>query len=135
MIGDAIVGLAVHFNVSEKSTFDLHTGRVLVKVLGLGWVLKRIWLFIKARNLGGGTMEQDGRYIYHLCVNSEYRGQGIGAALIKRLSATYSKLYLHVNINNHRGQKFYNRMGFVQKSRRVISYKGREFGECLMEKK
>ncbi|MCD6476279.1 MAG: GNAT family N-acetyltransferase [Anaerolineaceae bacterium] len=135
LLDDEIVGLAIHFNVSEKSRFDLAIGRLLVKTMGLRWVLKQIFLFIKARNLGGGSMEQDGRYIYNLCVNSAYRGRGIGAALMNRLFEKYHKLYLHVNINNHRGQKFYKRMGFVQKSRRVISYKGKEFGEYLMEKK
>ena len=135
LLDDEIAGLAINFNVSEKSTFDLATGRVLVKVMGLRWVIKRIFLFIKARNLGGGSMEQDGRYIYNLCVHSDYRGQGIGASLMNRLSEKYHKLYLHVNINNHRGQKFYKRMGFVQKSKRVISYQGKLFGEFLMEKK
>ena len=134
-IGNEIVGLAINFKVSEKSTFDLSIGRVLVKVMGLGWVFKRLPLFVRARNLGGGSMEQDGRYIYNLCVNSNYRGRGVGAALITRLSVTHGRLYLHVNINNHRGQKFYDRMDFVQKSRRVISYQGKEFGEFLMEKK
>ena len=135
LLDDEIVGLAIHFNVSEKTKFDLDIGRVLVKTMGLRWVLKQISLFITARNLGGGSMEQDGRYIYNLCVNSAYRVHGIGTALINRLFEKYHRLYLHVNINNHRGQKFYKRMEFMQKSKRVITYQGKLFGEFLMEKK
>ena len=134
MIDDKIVGSVVGYNVAHKKGFDKQMGKALVEVMGLWWVLKRMFIFMKARKMGNGFMDNDAYYIHTLSVNSSYRGRGIGAELIKMMAKRHSRLYLHVNINNHRGRKFYAKMGFEEKEKNVILHKGKEIGAYLMQK-
>jgi len=135
IVNGEIAGLVLGYNVSKKKRFNKNMGEALVKVMGVWWLLKRLFLFIKARKLGGGFMEQDGYYIYILSIDPFHRGKGIGAQLIEMMVKKHSKLYLHVNTNNYRGQKFYKKMGFKQREKSVILHNGKEVGTYLMQKK
>ncbi|MGV8146081.1 MAG: GNAT family N-acetyltransferase [Alkaliphilus sp.] len=134
IVNGEIAGLMLGYNASQIKQFHSDTGKALLKAMGLWWVLKKILIFIKARKLGEGFMEQGGYYIYVLSVDSLHRGKGIGAQLIEMMMEKHSKLYLHVNTNNHRGQKFYKKMGFEQREKSVILHNGKEIGTYLMEK-
>ncbi len=129
-----IVGLVLGYDVNKKKKFDVDMGRALGRVMGHWWLLKRTFLFIKARNMGKGRMDKDGYYIFILSVNSEYRGFGIGARIIEMMAKKHNKLYLHVNSKNIRGQKFYKKMGFEEKEGESISHNGKQVGAFLMKK-
>ncbi|MCD5415180.1 MAG: GNAT family N-acetyltransferase [Clostridiales bacterium] len=135
MIDDKIVGLALGIDVSYRDCFDKKIGKAIVEVMGFWYLLRKMYFFFIAKKINEGTMDNDAHFIHTLSVSSFYRGRGIGAELIKMMAKRHSKLYLHVNINNNRGQKFYEKMGFEQKERNVILHKGKEIGTYLMLKK
>lgn len=55
-------------------------------------------------------------YIQTLCLKPEYRGQGIGTALIKfsedRFSKEFPNVFICVSSFNHRAQKLYYSLGY-----------------------
>ncbi|MES2560180.1 MAG: N-acetyltransferase [Bacteroidota bacterium] len=55
-------------------------------------------------------------YIQTICLHPEYRGQGIGTALLKyseeRLTKEFANVFMCVSSFNHRAQKLYYSLGF-----------------------
>lgn len=87
---------------------------------------------MKMDKITGGDMDEDGYYIHSISVSPAHRSKGIGAFMIEKLKETEKKVYLHVNINNERGQNFYKKVGFQSQSRDTIILKGKEVGTHLM---
>lgn len=96
--------------------------------------MKKMPFFMKLDKMMGDEMDEDGYYIHTLSVSPQYQGRGIGAAIIETLAKKYGKLYAHVNSNRKRAVKFYKRMGFIEKSKGTLEYKGNELSESLMER-
>jgi ribosomal protein S18 acetylase RimI-like enzyme len=63
-------------------------------------------------------------YLSNLCVDEAYRGRGIGRALVRcveNIAETrwgYSKMYLHVDIDNRAAVQLYNEEGYTDVGRR-----------------
>lgn len=70
---------------------------------------------------------KEGRYIQNLTVDEKSRGQGIGTrllldALMRAKEDGIKKLYLDVEIKNHKAIKLYEKHGFVIKKKKRIWY-------------
>jgi ribosomal protein S18 acetylase RimI-like enzyme len=82
---------------------------------------------VVAKTLGTNERQQERDlqpYLSNLCVNENYRGKGIGRALVRCVediaSTTwgYSKMYLHVDIENKPALELYKSEGYVDVGRR-----------------
>lgn len=131
---DEIICVIVGFPVEEKTKLDNSTGKIFAKVMGMWALLKRMPVFFRMARIMPGEMDKDGYYILGLSVIPAYQGQGFGSRMIEFLAEKHHKLYLHVNINKPRAQKFYKKVGFYPRVKGTMAYKGREIGTYLMEK-
>lgn len=62
-------------------------------------------------------------YLSNLCVDESYRGKKLGKALVRCVeditkSWGYSKLYLHVDLENEAARTLYQNLGFFDEGRR-----------------
>ncbi|MEK8128400.1 GNAT family N-acetyltransferase [Paenibacillus filicis] len=74
--------------------------------------------------------EEDELYLDALCVFPEYRGQGVGTALLEATMSRsaepgWSKLSLNVELFNQQARKLYERMGFV--AEKDIRFAGHDY--------
>ena len=88
------------------------------------------------RVIGAIMCGHDGRrgYIYHTSVREEYRGRGIGTALADSALAALesegiNKAALVVFARNEKGNAFWEKLGFTQRS--DIIYRNRELKELV----
>lgn len=88
------------------------------------------------RVIGAIMCGHDGRrgYIYHTSVREEYRGRGIGTALADSAMAALesegiNKAALVVFARNEKGNAFWEKLGFAQRS--DIIYRNRELKELV----
>lgn len=88
------------------------------------------------RVIGAIMCGHDGRrgYIYHTSVREEYRGRGIGTALANSAMAALesegiNKAALVVFARNEKGNAFWEKLGFTQRS--DIIYRNRELKELV----
>ncbi|PTR32003.1 putative acetyltransferase [Rhodococcus sp. OK519] len=70
--------------------------------------------------LAGNSLEM-------LFVDDTYRGRGVGSALLRRALADHPDLILDVNEQNPQAVGFYERHGFVTRSRSATDADGRPF--------
>lgn len=115
----------------ERDTFPLPWTRQQFSDLhahpsGLGWVAARR----NGRVIGYavGWVAADEAELADLAVSEEFRGQGIGAVLVRAFAREAGvrgarRLYLEVRLSNHRAQRFYDRLGFGVVGRRTAYYR------------
>ena len=131
---DQLVGIIIDFPVAQKDAVDTASGKDFSRAMGLWSFLKRMPLLMRMGRITGGEMDEDGTYIHTLCVDASHRSAGIGSFMLERRAQECPRLYVHVNIENPRALKFYEKNGFrVQSEQRAI-LRGKEMGTVLMRR-
>lgn len=73
-----------------------------------------------------------GDFVGGLFVAPAFQGQGIGRMLIEHALARTNELSLEVYTANEGAMRFYQRLGFVEQSRRPLDNEGLPFENALM---
>lgn len=77
-------------------------------------------LFIfRSDNQITGFLGMDHSYIAGLFVAAQFRGQGVGSALIKAAQSANQELTLSVYLKNQQARRFYVRQGFTEITRKI----------------
>ncbi|MFT8909545.1 MAG: GNAT family N-acetyltransferase [Lentilactobacillus diolivorans] len=66
-----------------------------------------------------GFLGMDHGYIAGLFVAAQFRGQGVGSALIKAAQSANQELTLSVYLKNQQARRFYVRQGFTEITRKI----------------
>lgn len=135
LMNDKLVGVLVSFDVSEKKRLEWCFSKKLPKAMGLWNFIRRLPVLFKTRNLISGDMEEEGHYICYLSIKSSYQGQGIGTYALKEMERKNKILYLHVNKENKKGKKFYDKLGFEKKEESTIKLEEKTITNYLLEKR
>jgi len=127
-----IVGILSGFNGKTNRVVERECGREYFKSLGLLGALRAGLVALFMQWLFKKTVSDDEFYVNNLCVAPGNRSSGIGAALLGEIFKKYDKVSLGVNVNNHRGMKFYERNGFKIESGHKINILGKTIGAYNM---
>lgn len=131
---DQLVGVIIDFPVAEKDAVDTASGKDFSRAMGMWSFLKRMPLLMRMGRITGGEMDEDGTYIHTLCVDASHRNAGIGSFMLKQRAEEHPRMYVHVNIENLRARRFYEKNGFrVQSEHRAI-LRRKEMGTVLMRR-
>lgn len=135
LLGEKLVGVVVSYPVSQMKEVDKVAGQGFMKALGLFSFLTKMSLYTKMAKMLGGNLDRDGLYIHTLCVDSKFRGMGLGTEILAALAKENEKMYLYVNAKNQGAIRFYKKNGFNEGFHGKMKYRGKEYGEYLMERK
>lgn len=135
LLGEKLVGVVVSYPVSQMKEVDKVAGQGFMKALGLFSFLTKMSLYTKMAKMLGGNLDRDGLYIHTLCVDSKFRGMGLGTEILADLAKENEKMYLYVNAKNQGAIRFYKKNGFNEGFHGKMKYRGEEYGEFLMERK
>ncbi|MBT9173571.1 MAG: putative N-acetyltransferase [Syntrophomonadaceae bacterium] len=129
-----VAGVLLGFEGKEKQGVEKASAKAFVRAFGLWSFLKKLPTLMRMGRLTWKAIDDDGYFVSVLCVAPSRRGQGVGASLIKSVSAKYNKVYLDVNIKNARAQKFYAGLGFQMQGKNTLTYKGKIVGTYSLKK-
>ncbi|PIZ26208.1 MAG: hypothetical protein COY47_01775 [Chloroflexi bacterium CG_4_10_14_0_8_um_filter_57_5] len=110
-----IAGLLLAHPAKIMTRLDLLTGRPMLRILGLGEVLR---LLVRLLPLAGGReAERDEYYVSDLAVLPQFQGQGIGTRLLafaEQRAAGHGlrKCSLIVALHNDAARQLYLRLGY-----------------------
>jgi ribosomal protein S18 acetylase RimI-like enzyme len=83
-----------------------------------------VYLFVDRANrgqlVGFAAVRRDG-YILFLAVDSDYRGEGFGEALVARVAEDHGSVTCHARATNRDALRFYQHIGF-EVDRRIDNY-------------
>lgn len=130
--GKEIVGLLSGYDGTQVSVIENECAKDYVKALGLAGSLRAAFVAFIMQYLFRSEIDENEFYVNNLCVDPDFRSQGIGAMLLSDVCAKHSKVSLGVNANNHRGLKFYKRIGFEKKSGQSFNFFGKTIGAYHM---
>jgi ribosomal protein S18 acetylase RimI-like enzyme len=123
-----IVGILSGFGGEMNRVVERECAQEYFKSLGLLGALRAGFVALFMQWLFKKTVSDDEFYVNNLCVAPGNRSLGIGAALLGEIFKNYDKVSLGVNVNNHRGMKFYVRNGFKIESGYKINIFGKPIG-------
>ncbi len=135
LLGEKLVGIVVAYPVSQMKEVDKVAGQGFMKAMGIFSFLKKMSLYTKMAKMLGGNLDRDGLYIHTICVDSKFRGMGLGTEILAALAKENEKMYLYVNAKNQRAIRFYKKNGFNEGFHGKMKYRGKEYGEILMERR
>lgn len=127
-----VVGILVGYTGSEKKRLDRECSRDYMKSMGMMRSLRLAMRILSLSRVFTSDVGDDEFYVNNLCVAPDKRSLGVGAALLGYVFERHDVVKLDVNINNDRGMKFYQRLGFQQVSRHAIQQGGRTMGAFWM---
>ncbi len=110
-------GMVLGYDFATKQHQNFRTGLLLFSRLGV-FMLVRMPLLLKFNTTVGQIKPQE-YYISNLAVYPRYRGQGIGAKLLRRAemrarSCDCRQAILDVELENIAAVRFYQRLGYKQ---------------------
>lgn len=129
-----LTGVIIDFPVAEKDAVDAASGKDFCRAMGLWSFLKRMPLMMRMGRITGGEMDEDGTYVHTLCVAASHRSAGIGSFMLGQRAEEHPKMYVHVNIENPRARRFYEKNGFRVQSEHRTVLRGEEMGTALMRR-
>lgn len=127
-----IVGILAGFDGKVNRLVERECGQEYFRSLGLLKALRAGLVALFMQWLFRKSVADDEFYVNNLCVAPGNRSSGIGAALLEEFFKKYDKVSLGVNVNNHRGLKFYERNGFRIESGHKINIFGKTVGAYNM---
>jgi len=127
-----VAGVVVGFPVAEKAEIDKKSGKDFARTMGTFRFLARMPLFVRMGKMMPPVEDESGYYVHTLCVDSDFRGLGLGSEIIGRVVAEHGALYLHVNRDNEAAIRFYERNGFRRLAEGSMRHKRHELSQVLM---
>lgn len=127
-----IVGILAGFDGKMNRLVEKECGQEYFRSLGFLKALRAGLVALFMQWLFRKSVADDEFYVNNLCVAPGNRSLGIGAALLGEIFKKYDKVGLGVNVNNHRGLKFYERNGFKVESGHKINILGKTIGAYNM---
>jgi len=127
-----IVGILAGFDGKMNRLVELKCGQEYFKALGFAKAFRAGLVALFMQWFFKESVAENEFYVNNLCVAPGNRSLGIGATLLNEIFKKYDKVSLGVNVNNHRGLKFYERNGFKVKSGHKISIFGKTIGAYNM---
>jgi ribosomal protein S18 acetylase RimI-like enzyme len=130
-------GMLLGYSKKEKTAEDPRTGLMLLYALGPSLLMK-LGRLLRLQGTTG-FLTNSSYYISNIAVYPEYRGMGIGAALISKAleearKKGCSKAALDVETDNEGAFRLYSRLGFkVLRQPRALVIRGRPFPFYRME--
>lgn len=123
-----VVGVLAGYDGKTKKELEKTSGKAFVQAFGIWPFLKRLPTLIRISNFTWKIIDDDGYFVNILCLKPSHRGHGAGTGMLKPVLEKYNSVYLDVNINNERAQKFYAGLGFKIQAKNTIMYKGKRVG-------
>ncbi len=110
--GEDVAGAVVFYSYEYYSKARWNTGIIVAKNIGI----KKIFELMKLDRVLA-KHRKDEVYLSHVAVDPNYRGMGIGRALLEHVveeakNMGKKKVVLHVESDNSRAIKIYNEFGF-----------------------
>lgn len=129
-VGNKVVGIGAFYSGKEYASLGFGNTKQVFRFFGFsdGWSVFRKCLRVQKLI---PPPDKDTEYVADLGVKEEFRGQGIGTALLKRqmevaLSKKRHFYALDVAVNNPRAQKLYETLGFKVANERQFFISGRQ---------
>jgi len=132
-----IVGMILGYDWISKKQEDWTTGFLLLKYMKINFI-KKLPSLLKAMNTTGWVCEEE-YYISNIAVFPEYRGTGIGTALITKIEQYamrkgLKKIALDVEVENSDGVRLYQRLGYRITKESSVKLSGELFRFYRMDK-
>ena len=133
-----IVGMILGYDWISKKQEDWTTGFLLMKYMKIDFI-KKLPFLLKAMNTTGWVGEGE-YYISNIAVFPEYRGTGIGTALITKIEQYakkkgLKKIALDVEVENSDAVRLYQRLGYWITKESSVKLSGELFRFYRMDKK
>ena len=129
-----LVGFLIIYPATERFLIEQKSNDDLKKHMNRLSYLRKLQFYQKVARILSAKIAEDSYYIHSLVIDTAYQGQGIGTAIIEKLTNRYDHLSLHVNEKNDQAVKFYLKNGFKIVHHGQIRYQGDFYGEYLMQK-
>ncbi|WP_258084883.1 GNAT family N-acetyltransferase [Thermococcus thermotolerans] len=135
--GDQVAGMLLSYDWKAKEREEKRTGWLMLKVLGHDF-LKRLPAFIRATR-GSGRLENGDYYVSNIAVYPDFRGKGIGKALMLEaerlaLKCGAERIVLDVEQGNEEAIAFYRRLGYSVERKHSIELEGKTYEFYRMAK-
>ncbi|MDF3981636.1 acetyltransferase [Luteibacter sp. PPL201] len=125
--GDRVVAI---WRAAVDATHDFLTpdDRLAIDAMVCGFLPQAtLWLAVDAQDRPLAFMLIDDGHMEALFVDPVYRGQGLGATLVRHGLTLHPRMTTDVNEQNAQAVGFYERMGFVRTGRSPLDGQGRPY--------
>ncbi len=125
--GDRVVAI---WRAAVDATHDFLTpdDRLAIDAMVCGFLPQAtLWLAVDAQDRPLAFMLIDDGHMEALFVHPFYRGQGLGATLVRHGLTLHPRMTTDVNEQNAQAVGFYERMGFVRTGRSPLDGQGRPY--------
>ncbi|MDF4003540.1 acetyltransferase [Luteibacter sp. PPL552] len=125
--GDRVVAI---WRAAVDATHDFLTpdDRLAIDAMVCGFLPQAtLWLAVDAHDRPLAFMLIDDGHMEALFVDPVYRGQGLGATLVRHGLTLHPRMTTDVNEQNAQAVGFYERMGFVRTGRSPLDGQGRPY--------
>lgn len=133
-INQKLIGFLIIYPATESFLIEQKSSDYLKKHMNRLSYLRKLRFYQKVARILNTKIAEDSYYIHSLVIDTAYQGQGIGTAIIDKLTNRYENLSLYVNEKNDQAVKFYLKNGFKIVHHGQIRYQGDFYGEYLMQK-
>jgi len=125
-----IAGMLLSYYWKAKKKEEKRTGWLMMKGLGFDF-LRKLPAFINSTS-GSGKLEREDYYVSNVAVYPEFRGRGIGKALMleaERLTreSGAERIVLDVERNNERAIAIYKRLGYSVEREHSVELEGKTY--------
>ncbi|NJE00920.1 N-acetyltransferase [Thermococcus sp. JdF3] len=132
-----IAGMLLGYDWKVKEREEKRTGWLMLKTLGFDF-LRQLPAFISAAS-GSGKLEEGDYYISNVAVYPEFRGKGIGKALMLKAEELAEqsgarRVALDVEKDNENAIRIYKRLGYSVEREHSIELGGRRYRFYRMTK-
>jgi len=134
---EQIAGMLLSYDWRAKVKEEKRTGWLMLKILGFDF-LRKLPAFLSAEG-GSGRLEEGDYYVSNVAVYPEFRGKGIGKALMleaERLARECGakRIALDVEMENEIAIAVYQKLGYSVEREHSIELEGKTYGFYRMVK-
>ena len=135
--GGQIAGMLLSYDWKVKEREEKRTGWLMMKSLGFDF-LRKLPGFISSTS-GSGRLERGDYYVSNVAVYPEFRGKGIGKALMleaERLAkeSGAERIVLDVETDNERAIAIYKKLGYSVEREHSLELEGKTYEFYRMAK-
>ena len=130
-----IVGTCLFFNKKGYKKISLETLSNILSFYSFFDIIRILFRVLRLETIMKSPRKNE-IYLSNFSVNTDVRGKGFGSELLRTVIRKYSDegykiLGLDVETDNSRAKKLYNRIGFIDKKKKILSIDKKKYIEII----